>query len=186
MTYRIATIIGSLRADSINRRVADALIRLAPSNFDFVDVSIGDLPLYNQDDDANQSAAVLRMKAAIEASDGVLFVTPEYNRSIPGALKNALDHGSRPYGNNSWSGRPAGIVGVSPGGTNTAIAQQHLRSVLTFFDMPMFGQPETYIQWQADLVNEDGIFAEGSQAFFQNWMSTFTTFVTRNLVHQKG
>ncbi|MES3084770.1 NADPH-dependent FMN reductase [Sphingomonas faeni] len=186
MTYRIATIIGSLRADSINRRVADALIRLAPSNFDFIDVSIGDLPLYNQDDDANQSAAVLRMKAAIESSGGVLFVTPEYNRSIPGALKNALDHGSRPYGNNSWSGRPAGIVGVSPGGTGTAIAQQHLRSVLTFFDMPMFGQPETYIQWQADLVNEDGIFADGSQAFFQNWMNTFSTFVTRNLVHQKG
>jgi len=186
MTYRIATIIGSLRADSINRRVADALIRLAPSNFDFIDVSIGDLPLYNQDDDANQSAAVLRMKAAIESSGGVLFVTPEYNRSIPGALKNALDHGSRPYGNNSWSGRPAGIVVVSPGGTGTAIAQQHLRSVLTFFDMPMFGQPETYIQWQADLVNEDGIFADGSQAFFQNWMNTFSTFVTRNLVHQKG
>src|SRR6187402_1769619 len=186
MTYRIATIIGSLRADSINRRVADALIRLAPSNFDFIDVSIGDLPLYNQDDDANQSAAVLRMKAAIESSGGVLFVTPEYNRSIPGALKNALDHGSRPYGNNSWSGRPAGIVGVSPGGTGTAIAQQHLRSVLTFFDMPMFGQPETYIQWQADLVNEDGIFADGSQAFFQNWTNTFSTFVTRNLVHQKG
>lgn len=184
MTYHIATIIGSLRKDSINRRVADALIRLAPSDFAFTDVSIGDLPLYNQDDDASQGPAVLRMKAAIAASDGVLFVTPEYNRSMPGVLKNALDHGSRPYGDNAWSGRPAGIVGVSPGGTGTAIAQQHLRSVLTFFDMPMFGQPEAYIQWQADLVGEDGLFADRSQAFFQDWMNRFTTFVRTNAARE--
>lgn len=180
MTYRIATIIGSLRKDSTNRRVADALIKLAPDDFEFFDVSIGDLPLYNQDADGSQPETVRRMKAAIASADGVSFVTPEYNRSVPGVLKNALDHGSRPYGDNSWAGRPAGIVGVSPGGTGTAIAQQHLRTVLAFFDMPIFGQPEAFIQWQDDLVGADGVFAERSRGFFQGWMDGFAGFVRKN------
>lgn len=180
MTYRIATIIGSLRKDSLNRRVAQALIRLAPDDIEFFDVSIGALPLYDQDDDADQADTVRRLKADIAAADGVLFVTPEYNRSVPGALKNALDHGSRPYGDNSWSGIPAGIIGLSIGGTGTAIAQQHLRSVLAFFDMPIFGQPEAFIHWQDDIVGEDGLFGDRSRDFFQGWMDGFAAFVRKN------
>ncbi len=184
MTYRIATIIGSLRKGSINRRVADALIRLAPEDFEFFDVSISDLPLYNQDDDANQAETVRRMKAEVQSADGVFFVTPEYNRSVPGALKNALDHGSRPYGDNSWQGIAAGVVGVSIGATGTAIAQQHLRSTLAFFDMPIFGQPEAFIHWQDDMVGEDGFFGDRSHDFFQGWMDGFAAFVRKNAINE--
>ncbi|TYC70910.1 NAD(P)H-dependent oxidoreductase [Stappia sp. BW2] len=180
MTYRIATLIGSLRKESFNRTVAEALIRLAPDDFEFFEISIGNLPHYNQDDDDNQADTVRQMKAAVKGSNGVFIVTPEYNRSVPGVLKNALDLGSRPYGDNSWSGLPAGTVGVSPGSTGTAIAQSHLRTSLAFFDMPTLGQPEMYIQWQDDLVNEDGAFADDSKDFFQSWMDTFTEFVRKN------
>ncbi|WP_306304384.1 NADPH-dependent FMN reductase [Aureimonas sp. AU4] len=155
------------------------MIRLAPEDFEFFDVPIGDLPLYNQDDDGDQAPAVRRMKAAVESADGVLFVTPEYNRSVPGALKNALDHGSRPYGATSWAGRSAGIVGVSPGGTGTVAAQQHLRTILAFFDMPTFGQPEAYIQWTDGLVNADGTVGDRSRDFFQGWMNGFAAFVRK-------
>lgn len=180
MTFRIAMIIGSLRQESINRRVADALVRLAPDDFDVFEVPIGNLPLYNQDHDGNQAEEVRQMKAAIESADGVLFVTPEYNRSIPGVLKNALDHGSRPYGGTSWSGRPAGVVGVSPGATGTANAQQHLRTILAFLNMPTFMQPEAYIQWTDSLIKDDGTFGDESKAFFQGWMDGFAAFVKSN------
>lgn len=177
MTYRIAVIVGSLRKDSTNRRLAEALAKLAPKDFAFLNVGIGDLPLYDQDDDDRQPEPVRRMKAAVESADGVLFVTPEYNRSIPGVLKNALDHGSRPYGKTSWAGRPAGIVGVSPGGTGTALAQQHLRNVLAFLDMPTLGQPETFIQWTDGLLDDQGAIGDGSRAFFQGWMDRFADLV---------
>ena len=109
--YQIAVIVGSLRKDSFNRQLADGIAKLAPAEFSFKQVQIGDLPLYNQDDDANQAASVKRLKAEIQAATGILFVTPEYNRSIPGVLKNAIDNASRPYGQNAWAGKPAGVIG---------------------------------------------------------------------------
>ena len=123
--FQIAVLVGSLRRDSFNRKLASAVALLAPPDFSFRHVEIGDLPLYNQDDDANQADSVKRMKAEITAAQGLLFVTAEYNRSIPGVLKNALDHASRPYGKSAWTGKPAGVMGVSVGAMGTAMAQQH-------------------------------------------------------------
>src|SRR5512136_1998399 len=124
-SYRIAVMVGSLRKNSFNRRFAEAVVKMAPPEFTFSRVEIGDLPHYNQDDDEHPHAAVVRMKREIGAADGLLFVTPEYNRSLPGVLKNALDHGSRPYGQSVWAGKPAGIIGVSTGAIGTAMCQQH-------------------------------------------------------------
>ena len=140
--YQIAVVVGSLRKDSFNRKLASALVKLAPAEFSFKQLEIGDLPLYNQDNDANQPAPVLRLKAEIGASAGVIFVTPEYNRSIPGVLKNALDNASRPYGSSAWAGKPSGVLGASPGAVGTAVAQQHLRTILAYLDVPTLGQPE--------------------------------------------
>src|SRR5690349_941140 len=142
---KIAVVIGSLRKDTLNRQLALAIAHLAPEDFSFEHVRIDDLPLYNQDDDGRQAPAVLRLKTEIAAADGVLFVTPEYNRSIPGVLKNALDNASRPYGQSAWTGKPAGIVGISVGAIGTACAQQHLRSILGYLDMPTLGQPEVFL-----------------------------------------
>ena len=128
--HRIAVMVGSLRKDSFNRRLANALAMRAPDRFELQQIEIGDLPLYDQDDDAHQSHAVRRLKAQIAEAHGVIFVTPEYNRSIPGVLKNAIDHASRPYGQSAWAGKPAGIIGVSVGAIGTAGAQQHLRAIL--------------------------------------------------------
>ena len=128
--YTIAVLVGSLRRESFNRKLAHAMAMLAPSDFTFEQIQIDDLPLYNQDDDAQQAASTLRMKAEVLKAQGLLFITPEYNRSIPGVLKNAIDHGSRPYGTSAWSGKPAGVLGVSSGAIGTALAQQHLRNVL--------------------------------------------------------
>lgn len=139
--YRIAVVVGSLRQDSFNRMLANAIVKLAPPEVSFKQLAIGDLPLYNQDDDANPAASVKRLKAEITAAQGVLFVTPEYNRSIPGVLKNAIDHASRPYGQSAWQGKPAGVLGVSPGASGTALAQQHLRNILASLDMPTLSQP---------------------------------------------
>jgi chromate reductase len=146
MKHRIGLIIGSLRRDSFNRKLATALVRLAPSQLLFDEIAIGDLPLYNQDDDGNPHANVKRLKAEIKDVDGLVFVTPEYNRSIPGVLKNALDHASRPYGQSVWAGKPAGVLGVSVGLSGTAMAQQHLRNILAYLDMPTAGQPEIFLQ----------------------------------------
>src|SRR5659263_471227 len=128
--YQIAVVVGSLRRDSFNRRLATGIVKLAPPEFTFKQLDLGDLPLYNQDDDENQAESVKRLKNGIESAQGVLFVTPEYNRSIPGVLKNAIDHASRPPGQNSWAGKPAGVLGASIGVMGTAMAQQHLRGVL--------------------------------------------------------
>src|SRR5512141_1794257 len=152
--YRISVLVGSFRKESLNRRLADALAKLAPPDFTFTQVQIDDLPLYNMDEDADQRPCVRRLKAELEASQGFLFVTPEYNRSIPGLLKNAIDHASRPYGKSSWAGKPAGLVGISPGATGTALAQQHLRSILATLDMPTLGQPEVFLQFKEGLFDE--------------------------------
>ena len=176
----IAIIVGSLRRDSFNRKFAEALTRLAPADVSFTWPDIGALPLYNQDDDADPPAAAVALKAAIRAADGVIFVTPEYNRSIPGVLKNALDHASRPYGDNAWAGKPAGVIGVSPGALGTALAQHHLRSVIAYLDMPTLGQPEAYIQHHEEgMYADDASLTDKSRDFAQKWLDAYLAFVTR-------
>lgn len=175
--YAIAVIVGSLRHDSLNRRLADALARLAPPDFSFRQLVIGDLPLYDQDDDASPSAPVVRLKSEIAASQGLLFVTPEYNRSIPGVLKNAIDHASRPYGQNAWAGKPAAVIGVSIGAVGTAMAQQHLRNVLAYLDVPTLGQPEAFVQAKEGLFAEDGAIGPDSREFMTRWMKAYADWV---------
>ncbi len=183
--YEIAVIIGSLRKDSLNRQLANALVKLAPPEFTFRQVQIGDLPLYNQDDDSNQAESVKRLKNEIKAAQGLLFFTPEYNRSIPGVLKNVLDHASRPYGESVWGGKPAGILGVSPGATGTAMAQQHLRNILAFLDVPTLGQPEAFIQAKEGLFDEDGGIGLGSKQFLQQWMDRYVAWVKKLALSSK-
>ena len=181
-TYRIAVVVGSLRKDSFNRKLATALARLAPADFAFQQVRIDDLPLYNQDDDGAPAEAVRRFKAEIAGAQGVLFVTPEYNRSIPGVLKNALDQGSRPYGQSAWAGKPAGVIGTSIGAIGTALAQQHLRNVLAYLDMPTLGQPEAFVHAKDGLFNADGSIGDASKAFLQAWMDRYVAWVKRHSV----
>ena len=178
--YQIAVIVGSLRQDSYNRKLANGIVELAPSEFSFKQVQIGDLPLYNQDDDANQAEPVKRLKAEIASAHGLLFVTPEYNRSIPGVLKNAIDHASRPYGQSAWTGKPAGVLGASPGATGTAMAQQHLRNVLATLDVQTLGQPEAFIHVREGLFDESGDIGAGSKKFLQNWMDRYVAWVKKH------
>jgi chromate reductase, NAD(P)H dehydrogenase (quinone) len=180
--YQIAVIVGSLRRDSFNRKLADAIAKLAPAEFSFKQLQIGGLPLYNQDDDANQAEPVKRLKNEIKVAHGLLFLTPEYNRSIPGVLKNALDHASRPYGQSAWAGKPAGVLGVSVGATGTALAQQHLRNVLAYLDVPTLGQPEVFIQMKDGLFDEDGNIGSGSKKFLQDWMGLYVAWVKKHAV----
>lgn len=177
--YKIAVIIGSLRKESLNRRLADAVTKLAPPEFTFQQVQIGDLPLYNQDDEENPSEAVSRFKDQLKAAQGLIFVTPEYNRSIPGVLKNAIDHGSRPKGQNVWAGKPAGILGVSVGAIGTALAQQHLRNILVFLNVPTLNQPEAFIQMKEGLFDENGEIGPASKQFLQNWMDQYVAWVKK-------
>lgn len=178
--YQIAVVVGSLRRDSFNRKLAHAMVKLAPSTFSFNEVKISDLPLYNQDDDANQAAPVKRLKADIAAAQGLLFVTPEYNRSIPGVLKNAIDHASRPYGQNAWAGKPAGVLGVSVGAIGTALAQQHLRNVLAYLDVPTLGQPEAFVHAKEGLFDSTGEIGAGSKVFLQGWMDRYVAWVIKH------
>lgn len=176
--YQIAVVVGSLRKDSLNRKLAQALTKLAPPEFSFKYLEIGDLPLYNQDDDNNQAPSVKRLKAEISASQGVIFVTAEYNRSIPGVLKNAIDNASRPYGQSAWAGKPAGVIGTSIGSIGSALAQQHLRNVLAYLDMPTMGQPEVYLQLTPGMITPDGEIAdESTRAFLQGYMHKFHQWV---------
>lgn len=153
---RIGYIVGSLAQDSINRRLAKALVGLAPSGVELVEIRIRDLPLYSWDADADYPAAALDFKEAVAAVDGILFVTPEYSRSIPAALKNAIEWGARPWGQAVWGGVPAAVIGTSPGGTGTAMAQQHLRNILAHLDMRTMGQPESFIQSREGAIAETG------------------------------
>ncbi|MGV3682995.1 MAG: NADPH-dependent FMN reductase [Acidovorax sp.] len=178
---QIAVIVGSLRKDSFNRKLATAIERLAPADFKFTQLRIDDLPLYNQDDDGNQAASVLRLKSEVKAAQGLLFVTPEYNRSIPGVLKNALDHGSRPYGQSAWGGKPAGVIGASVGAIGTALAQQHLRNVLGYLDVPTLGQPEGFIHAKEGLFDADGNVGEGSKKFLQGWVDAYVAWVKQHI-----
>jgi chromate reductase len=178
MTYRIAVVVGSLRRDSFNKQLATALTKLAPQGLELQVVRIDDLPLYNQDDDAAQAESVRRLKSEIAAAQGVLFVTPEYNRSIPGVLKNAIDHASRPYGQSAWAGKPAAVIGISVGAIGTALAQQHLRNILAYLDMPALGQPEVFIQNKQGLFGADGgIAIDDTRQFLQKYMERFAEWV---------
>ncbi len=178
--YDIAVIVGSLRRDSFNAKLAGALTRLGPADFSFRTLAIDKLPLYNQDDDGHPADAVKQFKAAIAPAQGLLFVTPEYNRSIPGVLKNAIDQGSRPYGQSAWKGKPAGVIGISLGAIGTAIAQQHLRNILAYLDVPTLGQPEAFIQAKEGLFDDAGNIGAGSKQFLQGWMNAFAAWVQRH------
>jgi chromate reductase len=178
--YQIAVVVGSLRKDSFNRKLAHAIAKLAPPEFSFVHLDIGDLPLYNQDDDANPAESVKRIKGQIAASQGLLFVTPEYNRSISGVLKNALDHASRPYGQNAWAGKPGGVIGISVGAIGSALAQQHLRNVLAYLDVPTLGQPEAFLQAKDGLFDDAGDIGPGSVKFLQAWMDGYVAWVKKH------
>ncbi len=178
--YKIAVVVGSLRQESFNKKLAQALEKLFPAEFSFTPVRIDDLPPYNQDDDGNPSELVKRLKGEITAAQGVLFVTPEYNRSIPGVLKNAIDHASRPYGKSVWNGKPAGVMGASVGSTGTALAQQHLRNILAYLNMPTLGQPEAFIHNKEGLFDEAGNIGEASLKFLQGWVNEYVAWVKKH------
>jgi chromate reductase, NAD(P)H dehydrogenase (quinone) len=180
MPRQIGYVVGSLRKDSLNRKLATALIKLAPPDFTFKELRIGDLPLYNQDDDRAQAPEVQRLKSDLRAVDAVMFVTPEYNRSIPGVLKNALDHASRPFGQSAWAGKPAGIIGMSIGAISTAVAQLHLRTILAYLDMPTLGQPEAYLQNKEGFFDDAGNIANGeTKKFLHGWMDKYVAWVKK-------
>jgi chromate reductase len=181
-TYTVGYFVGSLSAQSLNRTLSKALIRLAPESLLFVEIPIGDLPLYNRDFDADYPPPGRALKDAIGAVDAVLFVTPEYNRDIPGALKNAIDWASRPWGTNSFARKPSAVIGASPGKIGTAVAQQNLRSVLSFCDSPQMGAPEAYIQFTPGMITDEGeVTEQDTEAFLRDFMAAFEVFVTRVL-----
>lgn len=176
---QIAVLVGSLRRESYNRQLANALQRLAPAEFTFQQVRIDDLPHYSQDDDAHPAETVQQFKSRIAAADGVLFVTPEYNRSVPGVLKNAIDHASRPYGQSVWQGKPAGVIGASIGAPGTSMAQQHLRNILAYLDMPTLGQPEVFLCVKEGFFDSTGGIANAdTKRFLQAWMDRYTAWVS--------
>jgi len=180
MAYTVATVIGSLRKDSFTRKLTEAMEPLAPKDMKFVDVKIGDLPLFNQDNEGHPTAAVTAFKTAIEKADAVLFATPEYNRSVPGALKNALDVGSRPYGKSAWNGKPAAILSVSPGGFGGFGANHHLRQTLAFLNMHVLAQPEAYISNAAALLDDKGGLAkQDTKEFFGQFLQNFDALIKR-------
>ena len=175
---KVAVLIGSLRKESINRRLALAVAKLAPPRFTFEHIAIGDLPLYNQDRDNSPTEQAQRLKREIEAADALLFVTPEYNRSVPGVLKNAIDIASRPYGKNSFAGKPGGVIGASIGAVGTAVSQLHLRTILAYLDIPTLGQPEAYIQFTDGLIDDAGAVGnDKTRAFLQSWVDRYVSWV---------
>jgi chromate reductase len=181
-TYKVGYLIGSLSTQSINRKLAKALIRLAPDGLEFSEIPFRDLPLYNYDYDDDFPQVARDFKAAIKGSDAVLFVTPEYNRSIPGGLKNAIDWASRPYGTNAFTRKPSAVIGTSPGAIGTAIAQQSLRSVLSFCNSPQMNAPEAYIQFTPNMITDDGeVTVDSTREFLRGYMAEFHAFITRVL-----
>ncbi len=183
MSKKIAVLVGSLRKESYNRKMAHALMSVAPESLNLHIVEIGSLPLYNQDlDDENRPAeAWLSFREQIKMSDGVLFVTPEYNRSVPGVLKNAIDVGSRPYGKSVWSKKPGAVISVSPGAIGGFGANHHLRQSFVFLDIPVLQQPEAYVGGAANLFNAQGeLTNDDTKKFIQQFMSTYAQWVELN------
>ncbi|MES2297785.1 MAG: NADPH-dependent FMN reductase [Pseudomonadota bacterium] len=177
---KIAVIIGSLRRESFTRKVAKTLIALAPSSLEMSIVEIGQLPLYNQDEDEAPPASYVEFRKAMAGFDGVLFCTPEYNRSLPAALKNAVDVGSRPYGHSVWSGKPCAVVSVSPGAMGAFGANHHLRQSLVFLDMPAMQQPEAYVGNIAKQFDGDALNNDATRAFLQKFIDAFAIWVDRH------
>jgi chromate reductase len=179
-SFKVGYFVGSLARASINRRLAHALVQLAPAELHMSEISFKDLPLYSYDFDANYPPVATEFKNAIAAVDAVLFVTPEYNRSIPGALKNAIDWASRPYGKNAFARKPSAIIGTSPGKIGTAVAQQHLRSILAFCNSPQMNSIEAYIQFEPGLISEEGeVTNSTTEEFLRSFMTEFHGFITR-------
>jgi chromate reductase len=181
-TYKVGYLIGSLAKDSLNRKLANALVRLAPAELEMTEIPFNNLPLYSYDYDLDYPPVARAFKQAIASVDAVLFVTPEYNRSIPGGLKNAIDWASRPYGQNSFTRKPSAIIGTSPGAIGTAVAQQSLRSVLAFCNSPQMNAIEAYIQFTPGLITDDGqVTVESTEKFLRGFMTEFHAFIARVL-----
>ncbi|MEV5732722.1 NADPH-dependent FMN reductase [Streptomyces sp. NPDC014684] len=181
-TYKVGYIIGSLAGASINRTLSKALIRLAPPELEFTEIPIRDLPLYSYDYDSDYPPEGRALKEAIAASDAILFVTPEYNRSIPGGLKNAIDWASRPWGDNSFTHKPSAVIGASPGAIGTAVAQQSLRSVLSYCNSPQMSAPEAYIRFIPEVFGQDGEVTDSStEGFLRTFMEEYRDHIVRVL-----
>jgi chromate reductase len=179
-TYTVGYLVGSLAKSSINRKLARALVQLAPGELELKEIPFAELPIYSHDYDADYPPVGRTFKAAIAAVDAVLFVTPEYNRSIPGGLKNAIDWASRPYGKNSFTRKPSAVIGTSPGKIGTAVGQQHLRSILAFCNSPQLNAPEAYIQFTPGLITDEGeVTDEATAEFLRNYMAELHGFIAR-------
>ena len=179
-TFTVGYFVGSLAKASINRKLAVALTRLAPPELDLREIPIGDLPHYSYDYDKNYPPAGKALKDAIASVDAVLFVTPEYNRSIPGALKNAIDWASRPWGTNSFARKPSAVIGTSPGMIGTAVGQQHLKSIMAFCNSPLMNAIEAYIQFTPGLITDDGqVTVDSTREFLANFMTEYYGYITR-------
>lgn len=175
---KIVVFVGSLRKASFNRKLARAVENLMPADVEFDYVRLDDLPFYNQDFDEDYPALCTQLKRQVEAADALLFVTPEYNRSIPGVLKNALDIASRPWGTNSFAGKPGAAIGTSIGATGASMAQQHMRNVLLYLDVALLGQPEVYLHFKEGLIDEDGAISnEGTRKFLQGFVDRYLAWV---------
>jgi chromate reductase, NAD(P)H dehydrogenase (quinone) len=180
-SYDVGVFVGSLRKESFSRKMAKALIALAPSSLSLEIIEIGNLPLYNQDDEKNPPSASAAFKDRVRKARAVLFVTPEYNRSVPGVLKNAIDIASRPYGDSAWNGKPGGVVSVSPGAIGAFGANHHLRQSMVFLNVPMMPQPEAYLGGAAKLFDASGVLTDDStRDFLKKYMEAFAKWVERN------
>lgn len=181
-TLKVGYLVGSIARQSINRKLATALTKLAPDDLEMQEIPIRDLPFYSYDYDNDYPQVARRFKEAIAAVDAVLFVTPEYNRSIPGVLKNAIDWASRPYGQNAFTRKPSAVIGTSPGSIGTAVAQQHMRSVLGYCNSPQMNAVEAYIRFTPDLIDDDGnIATESTREFLSQYLAEFRQFIERVL-----
>ncbi len=181
-TRDVAVFVGSLRKESFNRKMAKALIAIAPAPLKLEIVEIGQLPLYNQDDDANPAAATSAFKARVQKADALLFVTPEYNRGVPGVLKNAIDVASRPYGHSAWNGKPGAVVSVSPGAIGAFGANHHLRQSLVFLNVPAMQMPEAYVGNAAKLFDASGALSDDStRDFLEKFLEAFARWIERNI-----
>jgi|SRR5690606_30673948 len=180
--YKVGYFVGSLSSTSINRLLSKALVKVAPAELELIEIPIRDLPLYSQDYDDDYPPVARALKQSIADVDAILFITPEYNRSIPGGLKNAIDWATRPWGRNSFTRKPSAIIGTSPGSIGTALAQAQLRNVMCFCNSPLLNTVEAYVQFKPGLIEDDGtITEERTETFLRNYMNEFHTFIVRVL-----